>query len=88
MTAALGITPFFCCSQLHEQCLTEDEKSMADNSWVEYAAVSFEWIRNCKIYSTGLNVGRQGKELPKEDVQALGPHEDEIRRVIFYPLLT
>ncbi|TQN73512.1 putative dioxygenase [Colletotrichum shisoi] len=38
MKSAPGLTPFFCCSQLYEELMREDERQMADNSWVEYAA--------------------------------------------------
>ncbi|OLN89757.1 putative dioxygenase C576.01c-like protein 6 [Colletotrichum chlorophyti] len=50
MKSPPGMTPFFCCSQLYEEFLTDDEKLLFDNSYVEYQALPFEWARNYEQY--------------------------------------
>jgi len=56
-----GRTAFFSNVQLYE-LLSEEEKVMAENSWVEYAPFPYMWIENCKGNSNGLGLVTQGKE--------------------------
>ncbi|TDZ21875.1 Cytochrome P450 monooxygenase BOA7 [Colletotrichum orbiculare MAFF 240422] len=84
MKSAPGLTMFFCCSQLYEELLSDEEKEMADNSWVEYAALPYEWNRNCKFKSTGLGIVSQGRELSDEELLRMGSEKEKIKR---YPMV-
>ncbi|GKT64114.1 alpha-ketoglutarate dependent xanthine dioxygenase [Colletotrichum tofieldiae] len=81
MKSAPGLTPFFCCSQLYEELMTEEERQIADNSWVEYAAFPYEWNRNCKFFPTGLGIISQSKELSEDALKEMRPDEAKVRRV-------
>ncbi|KAF6823238.1 alpha-ketoglutarate dependent xanthine dioxygenase [Colletotrichum plurivorum] len=84
MRSAPGLTPFFCCSQLYEELLTDEERRVADHSWVEYAPLPYEWNRGCKVFPTGLGLVSQGKELQEEELKAIGPEQEKIKR---YPMV-
>ncbi|KAF9873144.1 alpha-ketoglutarate dependent xanthine dioxygenase [Colletotrichum karsti] len=84
MESAPGRTPFFCCSQLYEELLNEQERRVADNSWVEYAELPYEWNRNCKVLPTGLGLVSQGKELSDAELRSIGTDTGKIRR---YPMV-
>ncbi|USP82227.1 hypothetical protein yc1106_09501 [Curvularia clavata] len=56
-----GLTAFFNNVQTYD-LMTEEEKKMADHSWVEYAPYPYQWIENCKGNSNGLGLASQGKE--------------------------
>ncbi|KAF3801005.1 Cytochrome P450 monooxygenase gliF [Colletotrichum gloeosporioides] len=84
MRSAPGLTPFFCCSQLYEELLTEEEREVVDNSWVEYAALPYEWNRNCKMFPTGLGIVSQGRELSDNDFDSIGVDHSKIKR---YPMV-
>ncbi|GKT47785.1 putative dioxygenase [Colletotrichum spaethianum] len=84
MKSAPGMTPFFCCSQLYEELMTDEEKQIADNSWVEYAAFPYEWNHNCKFLPNGLGIISQGKELSEDALMEMKPDEAKIRR---YPMV-
>lgn len=47
MKARPGQTAFISSIQIYDM-LTEEEKVMADNSWVEYAPFPYMWIERCK----------------------------------------
>ncbi|KAJ0383512.1 hypothetical protein COL922a_010329 [Colletotrichum nupharicola] len=80
MRSPPGLTPFFCCSQLYEELLTEEEREIVDNSWVEYAALPYEWNRNCKMFPTGLGIVSQGKELSDSELDSIGVDNSKIKR--------
>ena len=62
--------------------MTEQEKKIADHSWVEYAPHPYQWMGDCKAQSHGLGVVSQGKEKSLED---LGPYDEkDIKR---YPMV-
>ncbi|KAE9575309.1 putative dioxygenase [Colletotrichum fructicola] len=84
MRSAPGLTPFFCCSQLYEELLSEEEREVVDNSWVEYAALPYEWNRNCKMFPTGLGIVSQGKELSDSELDSIGVDNSKIKR---YPMV-
>lgn len=56
-----GQTAFVSNRQLYE-LLTEEEKTMADNSWVEYASQPYMWIENRKGRPNGLGLETERKE--------------------------
>lgn len=53
-----GLTAFVSNIQLYE-LLSEEEKMLAENSWVEYAPFPYMWIENCKGNTTGLGLVTQ-----------------------------
>jgi xanthine dioxygenase len=69
-----GLTAFFSNVQTYK-LMTEDEKKMADNSWVEYAPYPYQWIGNCKAPSNGLGLVSQGKEMKMEDLGEWNPKD-------------
>ncbi|KAI0884807.1 Clavaminate synthase-like protein [Annulohypoxylon maeteangense] len=76
-----GLTAFISNVQMYDM-MTEDEKSMADNSWVEYAPHPYMWIGDCKGNSNGLGLVNQGKEKKLED---LG--DFDLKDVKTYPMV-
>lgn len=65
--------------------LSDEEKQLADHSWVEYAPHPYMWIENCKAPSNGLGLKCQGKEHTLEE---LGDYDEkDIKRVEFPPPL-
>ncbi|KAI1388413.1 Clavaminate synthase-like protein [Hypoxylon trugodes] len=62
-----GLTAFISNVQTYEM-MSEDEKKMADHSWVEYAPHPYMWIGDCKGYSNGLGLVSEGKEKKLEDL--------------------
>ncbi len=61
MKCKLGQTAFISNTQLYE-LLSEEEKIMADNSWVEYAPYPYMSIENCKRRTNGLGLESEGKD--------------------------
>lgn len=53
-----GRTAFISNVQLYD-LLSEEEKEMAENSWVEYAPFPYMWIENCKGNANGLGLVTQ-----------------------------
>ncbi|KZL63849.1 alpha-ketoglutarate dependent xanthine dioxygenase [Colletotrichum tofieldiae] len=72
MKSEPGLTAFFSCVQMYD-LMTEDEKRVADHSWVEYAPHPYRWMGECKGKANGLGVVSQGKELTLEE---LGSYEE------------
>jgi xanthine dioxygenase len=63
MKAKPGRTAFFNTAQMYN-LLSEDEKNMADHSWVEYMHYPYEWIRDCHGQPNGLGAACEGREVP------------------------
>ncbi|KAK2025430.1 Clavaminate synthase-like protein [Colletotrichum zoysiae] len=81
MKSEPGLTAFFSCVQMYD-LMTEEEKQIADHSWVEYAPHPYSWMGNCKANPHGLGVVSQGKELTLEE---LGDYDEaSIKR---YPMV-
>ncbi|CAN9101087.1 unnamed protein product [Alternaria alternata] len=81
MTTEPGLTAFFSNVQTYNM-MTEQEKKIADHSWVEYAPHPYQWMGDCKAQSHGLGVVSQGKEKSLKD---LGPYDEkDIKR---YPMV-
>ncbi|KAI1649509.1 Clavaminate synthase-like protein [Daldinia loculata] len=74
MKAEPGLTAFISNVQMYEM-MTEDEKKMADHSWVEYAPHPYMWIGDCKGNSNGLGLVSQGKEKQLEDLGDFDPKD-------------
>ncbi|KAI9742918.1 MAG: hypothetical protein M1818_003647 [Claussenomyces sp. TS43310] len=72
MKAKPGQTAFYSDTQLYEM-LNEEEKMLADNSWVEYAPHPYKWVENCKGNTNGLGILTQCKEHTLEEL----PEYDE-----------
>ena len=53
-----GLTGFWSSTQLYD-LLSDEEKMMADNSWVEYAPFPYKFIENCKGNANGLGLVNQ-----------------------------
>ena len=62
-----GLTAFFSNVQTYD-LMTEEEKKLAEHSWVEYAPHPYQWIGDCKGNSNGLGLVSQGKEKKIEDL--------------------
>jgi xanthine dioxygenase len=67
-----GQTAFFSNVQLYE-LLSEEEKIVAENSWVEYAPFPYMWIENCKGNSNGLGLVTQGMEHRMDEMPEFKP---------------
>ncbi|OTB14813.1 hypothetical protein K445DRAFT_353543 [Daldinia sp. EC12] len=74
MKAEPGLTAFISNVQTYEM-MTEDEKKMADHSWVEYAPHPYMWIGDCKGNPNGLGLVSQGKEKKLEDLGDSNPED-------------
>lgn len=53
MTTEPGLTAFMSSVQIYH-LMTDEEKKIADHSWVEYAPNPYQWMGDCKSKSTGL----------------------------------
>jgi alpha-ketoglutarate-dependent taurine dioxygenase len=81
MTAEPGLTAFISNVQTYN-LMTDEEKTIADHSWVEYAPHPYQWMGDCKSKSTGLGLVSQGKEKALEE---LSPYDEkDIKR---YPMV-
>ena len=83
MACPPGLTAFFSTSQLYDM-LSEEEKKMADHSWVEYAPHPYLWIENCQGNPNGLGVATQGLE---HTIEEIGDFDEmKVKKVCFmYP---
>lgn len=81
MPSEPGLTAFISNVQTYE-LMTEDEKKIADHSWVEYAPHPYQWMGSCKGNSNGLGIMSQGKE---KKIVDLDTYEDgKVKR---YPMV-
>lgn len=69
-----GLTAFFNNVQTYD-LMTEEEKKMADHSWVEYAPYPYAWIGDCKGNSNGLGLASQGKEKSLDELGEWNPKD-------------
>jgi hypothetical protein len=72
LKAKAGQTAFVSSIQLYE-LLSEEEKLMADNSWVEYAPFPYMWVENCKGRTNGLGLETEGKEHTMDEMPEWDP---------------
>lgn len=82
LTCEPGLTAFFSNTQAYD-LMTDDEKKVADHSWVEYAPHPYKWIGNCSGRTNGLGLETEGKELPLEEIGEF--EESKIKR---YPMVS
>ncbi|KAK1993215.1 Clavaminate synthase-like protein [Colletotrichum falcatum] len=80
MKSEPGLTAFFSCVQMYD-LMTEEEKRIADHSWVEYAPHPYVWMGSCRGNANGLGVVSQGRELTLGELG--GYDEASIKR---YPM--
>jgi len=76
-----GLTAFFSNVQTYD-LMTEEERKIADHSWVEYAPYPYQWISKCSGKTTGLGLEDEGKEL---SIEELG--EYSLQGVKKYPMV-
>lgn len=81
MPSEPGLTAFFSNVQTYD-LLTDEEKRIADHSYVEYAPYPYEWMGNCKGNPNGLGLVSQGKE---KSLEELGPYD--VKAVKRYPMV-
>ncbi|GME48658.1 Clavaminate synthase-like protein [Neofusicoccum parvum] len=81
MASRPGLTAFLSNVQLYSM-LSEEEKEMADCSWVEYAPWPYKWIENCKGNANGLGLVTEGKENRLEE---LGEYDEA--KIKKYPMV-
>ncbi|GME37561.1 hypothetical protein GTA08_BOTSDO09485 [Neofusicoccum parvum] len=70
LAAKPGRTAFVSTEQLYD-LLSEEEKRVADHSWVEYMYWPYEWIKGCRGAPNGLGVASEGKEVPDAEMEKL-----------------
>lgn len=81
MPSEPGLTAFFSNVQTYD-LMTEEERKLADHSWVEYAPYPYQWMGDCKGNSNGLGIVSQGKE---KSLEELGEFDEKaIKR---YPMV-
>lgn len=76
-----GQTAFISNTQLYG-LLSDEEKMMADNSWVEYAPFPYMWVENCKGRTNGLGLETEGKEHTMEELLEFDP-----KKIKTYPMV-
>ncbi|KAF6843917.1 alpha-ketoglutarate dependent xanthine dioxygenase [Colletotrichum musicola] len=81
MPSEPGLTAFLSNVQTYD-LLTDEEKRIADHSYVEYAPYPYEWMGNCKGNPNGLGLVSQGKE---KSLEELGPYDE--KAVKRYPMV-
>jgi alpha-ketoglutarate-dependent taurine dioxygenase len=81
MTTEPGLTAFISNVQTYN-LMTEEERKIADHSWVEYAPHPYQWMGDCKSKSTGLGLVNQGKEKKLKELSSY--NEKDIKR---YPMV-
>jgi xanthine dioxygenase len=59
--------------------LSDEEKTLAENSWFEYAPFPYMWIEHCKGRPNGLGLETEGKEHKMEEMPEREP--EKIKRV-------
>ncbi|OJD32477.1 alpha-ketoglutarate dependent xanthine dioxygenase [Diplodia corticola] len=79
-----GATAFL-SGELAYELLDDEQKAMADHSWVEYQPYWYEWTWPCRHETTGLGPVSEGRERSDEHMRALGEPRDEwVKR---YPMV-
>lgn len=63
-----GRTAFVSTVQLYNM-LSDEEKQMADHSWVEYMYSPYEWIKGARGNPTGMGITCEGREVPMEKME-------------------
>lgn len=81
MPSEAGLTAFFSNVQTYD-LMTDEEKKIADHSWVEYAPHPYQWMGDCRGNSNGLGVASQGLE---KAIEELGPYGE--KSVKKYPMV-
>ncbi|GAA5971187.1 hypothetical protein JCM11641_004177 [Rhodosporidiobolus odoratus] len=66
---APGSTAYFSAAQAYG-LLTEEQRTIANNSSVTYAPHAFTWIAQTKFTSDGSSIVTEGKEVPLDDLPA------------------
>ncbi|KAH8657842.1 alpha-ketoglutarate dependent xanthine dioxygenase [Xylariales sp. PMI_506] len=74
MKSEPGLTAFFSNVQAYE-LMTEEERKIADHSWVEYAPYPYMWIGKCHGRTNGLGLENEGKELAIEELGEYDPND-------------
>jgi hypothetical protein len=72
MTCKPGQTAFVSNIQTYS-LLSDEEKMLADNSWVEYAPFPYMWVENCKGRPNGLGLETEGLEHTMEEMPEWDP---------------
>lgn len=67
-----GQTAFISNTQLYG-LLSNEEKMMAANSWVEYAPFPYMWVENCKGRPNGLGLETEGNEHTMDELPEIDP---------------
>jgi hypothetical protein len=82
MKSEPGLTAFFSNVQAYE-LMTQEERRIADHSWVEYAPHPYMWIGSCSGKANGLGLESEGKE---KTIKELGDYNpDDVKR---YPMVS
>ncbi|KAF2026258.1 Clavaminate synthase-like protein [Setomelanomma holmii] len=76
-----GLTAFISNVQAYD-LMSEEERKIADHSWVEYAPHPYQWMGDCKSKSHGLGLVNRSKEKTTEQ---LSPYDKkDVKR---YPMV-
>ncbi|KAH7357726.1 hypothetical protein B0T11DRAFT_354227 [Plectosphaerella cucumerina] len=81
MPSEPGLTAFFSNTQTYD-LMTDEERRIADHSWVEYAPHPYQWMGDCKGQPHGLGLVDQGRE---KSLAELGAYDEA--KVKRYPMV-
>lgn len=70
-----GRTAWFSSSQLYD-LLLEEEKNMADHSWVEYMYYPFQWTAKCRTTPNGMGLVSEDREVTMQQMEKEYPEVD------------
>lgn len=76
-----GLTAFISMVQAYD-LMTEEEKQVANHSWVEYAPHPYQWMGDCGSKSNGFGLVSESKEKRVEDLPPY--NEEDIKK---YPMV-
>lgn len=76
-----GRTAFLDTAQLYNM-LSDDEKKMADHSWVEYMWYPYEYVKACRGNPNGIGVASEGKETPMEEMEKIANVKPEWQKTV------
>ena len=85
MKSPPGRTAFFSTSQLYS-LLSPEEKTLVDNSYVQYAPYPYKWIERCKGNSNGLGLAEGGQRLTMDELGEYDPAS--VKKARLYPIAT